>query len=147
MESTFEHAHAPVPAHTLKPCASLCCCKRCLVIANFAIVSAFTITVPVFLSWLAARMQLGHNPRPSIDAPTQLDGFAAYVHLASDKLIPAMFGLFFAACLLTFMWGFFLPKAHSKKAFSRLDISLLAFAASLMLTYWDPGHVFKWWLN
>ena len=61
--------------------------------------------------------------------------------------VVAMFGLFFATCLLTFMWGFFLPKAHSKKAFSRLVISLLAFAASLMLTYWDPGQVFKWWLN
>ena len=143
MESTVNPAHA----HTLKPCASLCCCKRCLLFANFAIASAMTITVPVLLSWLAARMQLGHTPRPAVDAPTQLNGFAAFVHDASGMLLPAMFGLFFAACSVTFMWGFFLPKAHSKRAFSRLVISLLAFAASLMLTYWDPGEVFKWWLN
>ncbi len=145
MESTVnpEQAHA----HTLKPCASLCCCKRCLLFANFAIASAMTVTVPVFLSWLAARLQLGHAPRPAVDAPTQLHGFAAFVHDASGSLLPAMFGLFFAASSVTFMWGFFLPKSHSKRAFSRLIISLLAFAASLLLTYWDPGQVFKWWLN
>lgn len=143
MESTVN----PANLHTLKPCASLCCCKRCLLFANFAIASALTVTFPVFLSWLAARLQLGRSPLPAVDAPTQLHGFAAFVHDASGMLLPAMFGLFFAASSVTFMWGFFLPKRHSQKAFSRLVISLLAFAASLMLTYWDPGQVFKWWLN
>jgi hypothetical protein len=143
MESTVHPAHA----YTLKPCASLCCCKRCLLFANVAIASAVTITVPVFLSWLAARVQLGRVPRPTVDAPTQLSGFAALVHDVSGMLLPAMFGLFFATCLVTFMWGFFLPRAHGKRAFARLVISLLAFAASLLLTYWDPGEIFKWWLN
>jgi|GEM_PF-1534878 hypothetical protein len=134
-------------AHTLRPCASLLCCKRCILFSNFAIGSALTVTLPVFLSWLAARMQLGHTPRPAVDAPTRLDGFAAFVHDISGMLLPAMFGLFFAACSVTFMWGFFLPRTQSRRAFARLVISLLAFAASLMLTYWDPGQVFKWWLN
>jgi hypothetical protein len=133
--------------HTLRPCASLLCCKRCVLFSNFAIATALTVTAPVFLAWLAARLQLGHSPRPALDAPTQLHGFAAFAHDVSGMLLPAMFGLFFAASSLTFMWGFFLPKAHSKRAFSRLVISLLAFGASLMLTYWDPGEVFKWWVN
>ena len=134
-------------AHTLRPCASLLCCKRCLLFANFAIAAALTVTAPVFLAWLAARLQLGYNPRPAVDAPTQLHGFAAFAHDVSGMLLPAMFGLFFAASSLTFMWGFFLPKAHSKRAFARLVISLLAFSASLLLSYWDPGEVFKWWIN
>ncbi len=133
--------------HTLRPCASLTCCKRCVAFANFSIVAGVTITAPVFLSWLAASMQLGHSPLPAVDAPTRLTGIAALVHDVSEFLLPAMFGLFFAACSVTFMWGFFLPKRESRRAFVRLVISLLAFAASLLLTYWDPGQVFKWWLN
>ncbi len=134
-------------AHTLRPCASWLCCKRCLLIANFAIGAALLVTAPVFLAWLAARIQLGYHPQPAVDAPTRLDGFAAFIHDVSGMLLPAMFGLFFAASLLTFMWGFFLPKLQSRRAFARLVISLLAFGASLLLTYWDPGQVFKWWLN
>jgi MFS family permease len=127
------------PTHTLRPCVSLPCCKRGLLFANFAIASALTITLPVLLSWLAARLQLGRAPRPSFDAPTRLEGFAAFVHAASELLLPAMFGLFFAATAITVLWGFF-PRAHGRRAFTRLAISLLAFAASLLLTYWAPAR-------
>lgn len=100
---------------------------------------AYPLALPLaFLcTWVAARLTLGHWPRPSLDDPKSI-GFQVDVpyNITGALLV---FGLpIFAGAILALVWGGSRDAMERRSLAAVAGVALIAMVAVIALIRWDP---------
>ena len=114
----------------------------------------FNLLLPVLLviclygSWIVARLELGHWPRPMFDDPVHINSIV-FSLLGAPAGYAIVFGL--PISILTHVLSILCIISKHKSIERRLiDLemfAILAFASLLLFLRWDPYDVFEWFLD
>lgn len=101
----------------------------------------------VYLCWVSAWAQLGHQPRPLLDDPKYIGGVVDVTYgisILGVMFLPAFLILGLVSCWL---YPTKPRPARIKKGFNLASIYFMFCVTCWAIARVDPGKVFYWWFD
>lgn len=119
--------------------------RSLVILANTTAAYPLFVFAALYTQWLLSWWVLGHQPRPSLDDPKDIDGaswMSSVTALAFVNAVPALC----AAAVLNTLHFLRQPDPGLRISLRILGIVALWLGVLLLLRS-DPGHVVSWWLD
>lgn len=115
-------------------------------------ISVYTLSYPfllvtgLFTTWGAARLSLGHWPRPSLDDPKQIGGwFDVPYTLTGFLVIPGLVAFIF--CVAALIYQACRRPLQRARLLTTAAVSLLFTLAAELYLRWDPLRIGEWFMD
>jgi hypothetical protein len=115
-------------------------------IRAYAVGYPFLLVGAFFLTWVAARLSLGHWPRPYLDDPKGIGGWVGVPY--------AMTGVFlnvglpaFGAALAALLYSAFRDASRRRYLLTAAAVSVLLMIAAISFLWWDPLRIVAWFMD
>ena len=106
----------------------------------------FAVEASLFATWFAARLRLGHWPRPSIDDPGQIGGWFDIPMGITGILLIAGFPAFIVAVGALFYRALRAP-SERVRLLTTASVAVLLMAAEVLFARWDPLRIGDWFMD
>jgi hypothetical protein len=113
---------------------------------TYALCFPFLLVASFFLPWLAARLALGHWPRPSFNDPSEI---GLWVKLLSQITTAClMVGLpTFVVAVCALLYFAYRKPLERAQLLTSAAAAILFMMAAMTFFRWDPLHVFDWFMD
>src|SRR5215212_1168233 len=106
-------------------------------IRAYAVGYPYLLVGGFFVTWVAARLSLGHWPRPYLDDPQRIGGWVDVPYAMTGVFINVGLPAFVAA-LAALLYYAFRDASRRRHLLTVAAVSLLFMIAAISFLWWDP---------
>lgn len=115
-------------------------------IRAYALGFPFVLPIALYSTWVAARLSLGHWPRPSLDDPKHIGPWVDIPYVITRLLL--IVGLpIFAVVVIALVYRAFRDESRRKNLLLTATASVLFMIAGISFLAWDPFGVGDWFMD
>ena len=115
-------------------------------IRAYALAFPFLFIGVFLLTWIAARLSLGHWPRPYLDDPKHIGVWVDVPYAVTGALFNVGLPVFLVA-LAVIAFQAFRDASQRKRLVRAAVVSLLFTIAVMAFLWWDPLRIFEWFAD
>ena len=107
---------------------------------------SFALVGALFATWIAARLTLGHWPRPSLDDPKEIGRWVDIPYDITCIFLVVGFPLFVAAVAALVFYAFRSSSERTRLLTSAV-LSIAVMVGVVLFLRWDPLEISNWFMD
>lgn len=112
-------------------------------IRTYALSYPFLLVGAFFVTWIAARLSLGHWPRPYLDDPKTIGAWVDVPDAITAACVNFGLPLFLIALAVLILQAFRDP-SQRKHLLTTAAVSVFFMIAAIFFFWWDPLRILEW---